>query len=82
MKPDAREAFFKWYASEKAKGTEFDMQRDLVAYCEQDVSILMQAGMKFRDLVLDQFKVGVLFAIFLNVFLFVVLSSFMLQFVN
>ena len=53
MKPPDREAFFRWYHAEKSKGTEFDMQRDLVAYCEMDVEILMQGAMKFRRQLLD-----------------------------
>ena len=55
MKPPEREAFYKWYKGQKDAGADFDLQRDIVKYCEMDVLILMQAGMKFRRLVLDQF---------------------------
>ena len=56
MKQPQRDDFFKWYHAEKAKGTQFDMQRDLVSYCELDVDILMQCAMKFRQLLLDLHK--------------------------
>ena len=57
MKTPQREAFFKWYAEQQAAGAQFDLQRDLVKYCEMDVEILMQAGMKFRRMLLDLFEV-------------------------
>ena len=52
MMPSAREAFFKWYDEEVAKGVEFDFDAELLRYCRQDVNILEQACVKFRTLLM------------------------------
>jgi len=46
---DARDVFLKWHSTETAKDTVFDMQRDLVRYCQSDVDILARCAMKYRD---------------------------------
>ena len=45
------------YHAEKAKNLEFNFQRELEAYCKQDVEILTKACMKFRKLVMDEHNV-------------------------
>lgn len=50
--------FFKWYENTKkicreTKEVEFDFQRDIRAYCKQDVEILMAGCLKFRELILE-----------------------------
>ena len=54
MKAKAREDFQKWYSEKSAEeGYEFDLREELLKYCEADVSILRQAAMKFRQLLID-----------------------------
>lgn len=50
MKPGAREDFLAWHLSQKDKT--FDFMAELVAYCEVDVSILEEACLAFRELVI------------------------------
>lgn len=47
---EARKVFLEWHTSETSAGTQLDMQRDLVRYCQSDVDILAKCCMKFRDL--------------------------------
>jgi hypothetical protein len=58
MKAQPKADFEKWHEEKsKEEGYEFDMWAELLRYCEADVSILRQAAMKFRQLLLDQEKI-------------------------
>ena len=52
MYPEKREEFLQWYAANKHKG--FDLQKEMLDYCISDVTILQEACMKFRELVLTE----------------------------
>lgn len=58
MKPAARLEFLEWY--EKHKGDHFNMQKEIVDYCESDVDILCQSMMKFRGIFFNLTKVDCL----------------------
>ncbi|XP_078240207.1 uncharacterized protein LOC144586236 [Pogona vitticeps] len=46
MMPSEQKAFLKWHEENKTKT--FNLQRELAAYCQQDVNILVQACTKYR----------------------------------
>lgn len=56
MKPEARDAFYEWY-NRQSKTDNYNLQNELVRYCEMDVEILQSGCMKFRQLLLDLFNV-------------------------
>lgn len=53
MKGDAKTDCYNWHREERKAGAIFNLQRDIVRYCQMDVEILRIACMKFRQLVLD-----------------------------
>ncbi len=67
MKPEQRDEFDQWYNAEVSNGAEFRMQRDLLAYCENDVAVLRVGCTRFRKLLFkiagtDPFKESVTIA--------------------
>ncbi len=52
MKKDSASKLLQWYETNRDKS--FDMQRDIVEYCKNDVLILIQSIMSFRQLFKDQ----------------------------
>ena len=52
MKITRREEFEKWYSEREQKEETFDYFSELCSYCSQDVRILRQAAMKFRELII------------------------------
>jgi hypothetical protein len=67
MKPEQKIEFDRWYDAEIASGTQFNMQRDLQSYCENDVVVLRMGCTRFRRLLLgiagtDPFKESVTIA--------------------
>jgi len=55
MKPAAREAFIKWYieVSNSDMPIKFDFERDIALYCRQDVFVLKEACMAFKNLLME-----------------------------
>lgn len=51
MSPKAREEFLEWYDS--VKDHEFNFQEQILDYIRADVSVLREAVIKFRDLMMD-----------------------------
>lgn len=47
-----RERFFRWY-NEARERTPFQLRRDLVEYCGNDVAILREAALKFRQQIME-----------------------------
>jgi hypothetical protein len=56
MKPEARQAFLKWY--DENKNAVFDFQREILRYCRSDVDILRKCCLKFRSLFMTLTKKG------------------------
>jgi len=52
MKEDDRASFLSWYQLESAAGKTFNLQSELVQYCESDVNIPAKGALKFRDIFL------------------------------
>ncbi|XP_055380657.1 uncharacterized protein LOC129611502 [Condylostylus longicornis] len=50
MSKPERLIFFKWY--DENKNTEFNMRKEIVEYCKNDVIILTKACLKFRNIIL------------------------------
>lgn len=53
MNEKSRENFLKWYAHEKQIDSTFNLQKDLLEYCVDDVMVLAKCCMKFRDIFVD-----------------------------
>lgn len=53
MRTPQREEFLKWYVEEKASGKIFNFAEEMLRYCRSDVSILRQASLKFRELLIQ-----------------------------
>ena len=51
MSTSEREEFLKWHSSQK--DSIFDFKREITEYCQSDVTILREACMKFRQLMLS-----------------------------
>ena len=51
MKPGARKAFLLWHSKQKDKV--FNFMDELISYCEDDVSILEESVLAFRQYVID-----------------------------
>ncbi|XP_065213964.1 uncharacterized protein LOC135841092 [Planococcus citri] len=49
MKPDARKKFVDWHNARVAEGYQFDMQKELFAYCNSDVDILRRGCLQLRN---------------------------------
>ena len=49
MKPEAREAFYKWYDTQCEKQVVFNMEEELLKYCRSDVDILRLCCLNFQD---------------------------------
>ena len=49
MKPEAREAFYKWYNTQCGKQVVFNMEEELLKYCRSDVDILRLCCLNFQD---------------------------------
>lgn len=55
MRPAGREAFIKWHQEVSSSVTDepkFDFERDIAIYCRQDVHVLKEGCMAFRDLIM------------------------------
>ena len=52
MSKDGREKFIKWY--EEHKNDEFNFRKEMKEYCVSDVNILLQACLKFRELLINE----------------------------
>jgi hypothetical protein len=48
LKKDDREKFERWYKEQKDKRM-FDFKEELIRYCKNDIEILSQCLMKFRE---------------------------------
>lgn len=57
MKPKARKEFMEWYQDQIVNNVVFDNQVELEKYCTMDVSILRQACLKFRSLLISMTEV-------------------------
>ena len=55
MKADERDKFLVWF--EQCKLNVFDMRKEIIKYCINDVEILSEACLKFRKLLLDSCNV-------------------------
>lgn len=53
MNEKTRESFLKLYANEKQLDSTFNLQKELLEYCIDDVKVLSTCGMKFRDIFMD-----------------------------
>lgn len=55
MKPAARKEFMKWYEEVRKSDIpiKFDFQRDIAMYCRQDVVILKEACLAFKNLLMQ-----------------------------
>jgi hypothetical protein len=53
MKSDDRAEFIKWYDEKRRQDTQFCYLRDLEVYCQNDVTLLRKACMKFRDMFIE-----------------------------
>ena len=56
MKPEAREAFYKWYDTQREKV--FNMEEELPKYCRSDVDILRRCCLNFAQTVKGLCKVN------------------------
>ena len=56
MKPEAREAFYKWYDTQREKV--FNMEEELLKYCRSDVDILRRCCLNFAQTVKGLCKVN------------------------
>jgi hypothetical protein len=56
MKPNSREAFFKWYNEEMEKGTKFHFMEAIENYCRDDVNILQESSLLFRKNLIELTK--------------------------
>ena len=50
MSPKARQAFEKWHQEQRDKEVVFDLQKELVTYCESDVRLLKEGCLTFKRL--------------------------------
>lgn len=50
MKPGERAKFIEWYECEVSKNEPFNNKNELLKYCREDVNILRNACLKFRDI--------------------------------
>ncbi|CAJ0571117.1 unnamed protein product, partial [Mesorhabditis spiculigera] len=57
MSKRGREAFMKWYLSQKERGVRFNIKRELEKYCLQDVVLLHKGVCAFADAFLGYLKV-------------------------
>ncbi|MCP3665966.1 MAG: hypothetical protein GY696_26290, partial [Gammaproteobacteria bacterium] len=57
MKQAARNVFFKWYNQQRKTDYVFNLKKERLAYCENDVFICGKAIMAFRQLVLEKTNV-------------------------
>jgi hypothetical protein len=49
MKPREREASLNWHREQRSAGYIFDMRHEMIKYYREDVNILRQSCLKFRD---------------------------------
>ena len=49
MKPDRKQEFETWYQSKVNEKATFDLDQELIAYCQSDVKLLKQGCMKFQQ---------------------------------
>ncbi|XP_067671798.1 uncharacterized protein [Haliotis asinina] len=54
MFPAERQAFLTWYDARVAEGTAFDLDEELLAYCQSDVDILRRGCAAFRHIFIQQ----------------------------
>ena len=54
MKAADRDRFEQWYAQQNSSGEGFNLRTKLVEYCKNDVRILMQASLKYRQTMIDE----------------------------
>jgi len=50
MSPKARQEFETWHQEQRDKDEVFDFQKELVAYCESDVRLLIEGCLTFKRL--------------------------------
>ena len=53
MKKEARKVFLEWYLGKVRENYVFNLQKDLLEYCNSDVDILRRSCLKLRDEFLD-----------------------------
>ena len=53
MRTEDRTKFLKWYDLKKTNGAIFNMHDEMLQYCTNDVKILQQACLKFRDIYIE-----------------------------
>ena len=58
MKPEAREAFYKWYNTQCEKQVIFNMEEELLKYCRSDVDILKRCCLNFTKTVKGLCKIN------------------------
>ena len=57
MKPEAREAFYKWYNTQCEKQVVFNREEELLKYCRSDVDILRRCCLNFAKTVKGLWKI-------------------------
>lgn len=50
MKDDDRASFLTWHEKQRSEGKIFNLQKELIEYCESDVNILAKSALKFRQI--------------------------------
>ena len=53
MSSDERAEFLVWYKDKIDRGEQFDLQKEIVEYCQSDVHILRNACLRFREIILS-----------------------------
>ncbi len=56
MSESGKKQFLKWYDAEKKKGEVWDLQKELLKYCVNDVDILRRCCMQFRSMFMEVTK--------------------------
>ena len=56
MSAPARAKFYEWYEKEKAKGGKYDLKKEMIAYCIDDVRVLKEGCLQFRQIFMDATK--------------------------
>ena len=57
MSSKDRDSFIRWYNERAQSGEEFNLKREMVSYCSDDVEILRQSSRIFRNMYLHEFDV-------------------------
>lgn len=51
MRPEQREAFMRWYVEQQQQPQRFHLAHELIEYCANDVAILRESVLRFRELI-------------------------------